>query len=615
MSTLKIGVPPRPSKGRAARAAPGEGGTGARLTGSDPCRTIPGRFRAAARAPEREPEDGPLTRTANMRLVECVPNFSEGRDTSVIEAIADRIREVPGVQLLDVDPGESTNRTVMTFVGEPDDVVEAAFRASATAYERIDMRLHSGEHPRLGAVDVVPFIPISDVTMDDCVACARAYGERVGELGVPVYLYEEAQPEPHRRTMAQIRAGEYEGLAEKLRHPDWKPDFGPAELVPESGATVTGARFFLIAYNVNILGTRNQAHRLALNVRERGRTVDGPDGEPVRQPGYFEAVKGMGWMLEEFDLAQVSMNLDNYRVTGMHDVFEAIRRDAAELGIGVAGSEVVGLVPLEAVLRAADYYMEKENLFILDERQKVRLAVDRLGLSSIHPFVPEEKIIEYMVEGDPDGPLARRTVREFVESVGARTSAPGGGSVAALMGALGTALGAMVGWLTYGRRKYEHLDAAMREHLPPLVELQEELLRAVDADTDAFSAYMDALRLPKDTDEQKAARRAAMQEGLQAATRVPLRTMELADRAWTPLLEVARVGQYSSRSDVEVGAKALEACLYGAHRNVVINLDDIQDEDFCAEVRSKADALLEQGSAKLAELQEIVRARTGDVPG
>ena len=551
-----------------------------------------------------------------MRLVECVPNFSEGRDTAVIEAIADSIRQVPGVQLLDVDPGESTNRTVMTFVGEPDAVVEAAFRSAAAACDLIDMRLHSGEHPRLGAVDVVPFIPVSGVEMEDCVECARAFGHRVGEeLGVPVYLYEEAQPEADRKTMARIRAGEYEGLAEKLQDPAWRPDFGPAAFVPESGATVTGARFFLIAYNVNVLGTRNQAHRLALNVRERGRTVKGPDGEPVQQPGYFQAVKGMGWTLEEFDLAQVSMNLDNYRVTGMHEVFEAIKRDAAELNVGVAGSEVVGLVPLEAVLRAADYYMEKENLFILDERQKVRLVVDRLGLSSLHPFVPEEKIIEYMVEGERDGPLIRTTVRELVESVGARTSAPGGGSVAALMGALGAALGAMVGWLTYGRRKYEHLDPVIREHLPQLVELQEELLRAVDADTDAFSDFMDALRMPDDTGEQKAARHAAMQQGLEAATRVPLRTMELADRAWAPLLEIARVGQYSSRSDAEVGAKALEACLYGAHRNVVINLEDIEDEDFCVDTRSKADALLERGSEKLAELQEVVRKRTGDVRG
>lgn len=549
-----------------------------------------------------------------MRLVECVPNFSEGRDAAVLEAIAESIRAVEGARLLDVDPGESTNRTVMTIVGEPEPVLEAAFQGARTAYERIDMTRHAGEHPRLGAVDVVPFIPISNVSMDECVELSRRFGERVGdELGVPVYLYEEAQPAEHRRSMAQIRSGEYEGLAEKLADAAWQPDFGPDAFVPRSGATVTGARFFLIAYNVNVLGTKNQAHRLALNVREQGRTVAGPDGETVREPGYFEAVKGIGWELEEFDLAQVSMNLDNYRVTPIHEVFEAIRRDAASLNVGVAGSEIVGLVPLEAILMAADHYIEKENLFILDERRKVRLAIDRLGLSSIHPFRPEEKIIEYMIGVDRDGPLIRQSVREFVEAVGARSSAPGGGSVAALMGSLGAALGAMGGWLTYGRRKYEHLEDAMRQSLPPLVEIQEELLRAVDADTDAFAEFTAALRLPKDTDEQRERRRAAMQEGLKHATRVPYHTMELADRAWDPIMEVARVGQYSSRSDVEVGAKALEACLYGAYRNVVVNLADITDDAFSEDMEGKARRLLDRGREKLAELQEVVEARTGDV--
>jgi glutamate formiminotransferase / formiminotetrahydrofolate cyclodeaminase len=540
-----------------------------------------------------------------MRIVECVPNFSEGRDPAIIEAIADAVRQCSGVKLLDVDPGESTNRTVVTFVGEPDNVVEAAFQAAKVAYELIDMRNHAGEHPRLGAVDVVPFIPVSGVSMEDCVELSRRFGQRVGEeLGVPIYLYEEAQPREHRRAMRQIRSGEYEGLADRITNPEWKPDFGPAEFKPRSGATVTGARFFLIAYNVNILGTKNQAHRLALNVREQGR---GPD-----QPGRFKAVKGLGWELEEFGIAQVSMNLDNYKVSAVHQVFEAIKEDARELDVGVAGSEIVGLVPLEAILMAAEYYMDKENLFILDERQKVRLAIARLGLSSIHPFDPDEKIIEYMVAGDTDGPLIRKTVRGFVEAVGARTAAPGGGSVSALMAAMGAALGAMVGWLTYGRRKYEHLDARMRAALPPLAEVQEELLRSVDADTDAFADFMDAMKLPKGTEEEKARRREAMQQGLKKATLVPFHTMELADRAWDPIIDVARYGQYSSHSDVEVGAKALEAGLFGSHRNVLINLVDIDDEAFCDDLRSRADTLLERGQGKLRELLEITSARTGD---
>jgi glutamate formiminotransferase / formiminotetrahydrofolate cyclodeaminase len=540
-----------------------------------------------------------------MRIVECVPNFSEGRDPEIIEAIADAVRRSPGVKLLDVDPGESTNRTVVTFVGEPDDVVEAAVRAAAVGYERIDMRGHSGEHPRLGAVDVVPFIPVSGVTMEDCVELSRRFGQRVGEeLGVPVYLYEEAQPQAHRKAMRQIRSGEYEGLAEKIEQAEWKPDFGPSEFNARSGATVTGARFFLIAYNVNILGTKNQAHRLALNVREQGR------GEG--QPGRFEDVKGLGWELEEHGIAQVSMNLDNYQVSPMHAVFEAIKEDARELGVGVAGSEIVGLVPLEAILMAADYYMERENLFILDERQKVRLVVDRLGLSSVHPFRPDEKIIEYMVDGETDGPLVRKTVRGFVEAVAARTAAPGGGSVAALMAALGVSLGAMVGWLTYGRRKYEHLDHRMRAALPPLVEIQEELLKGVDRDTAAFSDFMDAMALPKGTQEEKDRRRLAMQEGLKKATLVPFHAMELADRAWEPLMEVARYGQYSSHSDVEVGAKALEAGLFGSHRNVLINLVDIDDDAFCQDLRRRADALLERGQHRLEELLRVTSARTGE---
>ncbi len=540
-----------------------------------------------------------------MRIVECVPNFSEGRDPEIIGAIADAVRQSPGVKLLDVDPGESTNRTVVTFVGEPDHVVEAAFQAAKVAYDLIDMRQHKGEHPRLGAVDVVPFVPVSGVTTGECVELARRFGKRVGEeLGVPIYLYEEAQPQGHRKAMRQIRSGEYEGLADKITQPEWQPDFGPAEFRPRSGATVTGARFFLVAYNVNVLGTKNQAHRLALNVREQGR---GPD-----QPGRFKAVKGLGWELEEFGIAQVSMNLDNYKVSPIHEVFEAIKADAAELDVGVAGSEIVGLVPLEAILMAADYYMEQENLFILDERQKVRLAIDRLGLSSIHPFEPEEKIIEFMVADAADGPLISKTVRGFVEAVGARTAAPGGGSVAALVASMGAALGAMVGWLTYGRRKYEHLDARMRAALPPLVELQEELLRAVDADTDAFADFMDAMALPKGTDQEKARRREAMQEGLKKATLVPFHTMELADRAWDPIIEVARYGQYSSHSDVEVGAKALEAGLFGAHRNVLINLVDIDDEDFGRDLRQRADALLGRGEQKLKELLEITAGRTGD---
>ncbi len=549
-----------------------------------------------------------------QKIVECVPNFSEGRDQSIINKITDTIKSVPAVTLLDVDPGESTNRTVVTFVGSPDGVVEAAFQAAKTAYELIDMTKHNGEHPRIGAVDVVPFVPVANVTMEECVELSKQFGKRVGEeLGVPIYLYEEAQPNPDRKAMRQIRSGEYEGLKDKIKKPEWKPDFGPQEFVPKSGATVTGARFFLIAYNVNVLGTKNQAHRLALNVREAGRTVTKPDGSKEQQPGRLKALKGMGWYLDEFNIAQISMNLDNYKITPLHVVFEEIKKDARELNVGIAGSEIVGLVPLEAILMAADYYIEKENLFIIDERNKVQLAIDRLGLSSVHPFKPEEKIIEYMIDQDTDGPLIKKSVREFVESTGARTSTPGGGSVAALMGSLGAALGAMVGWLTYGRKKYEHLDSKMREVIPPLVEIQEELLKGIDRDTEAFNDFVDAMGLPKSTPEEKEKRETAMQKGLKKATLVPFQTMERADRAWDPIIEVARVGQYSSNSDVEVGAKALEACVFGAYKNVMINLADIKDEAFKKELSEKAEAIVKRAEEKLREVSKIVAGRTGDV--
>lgn len=539
------------------------------------------------------------------RIVECVPNFSEGRDRAVIDAIADSIRQFSGVKLLDVDPGESTNRTVFTFVGDPDAIVEAAFQSAAAAYRLIDMSRHAGEHPRMGAVDVVPFIPVSGVSMEECVELSRCFGERVGrELGVPVYLYEEAQSQPHRKELRQIRQGEYEGLRDRIKQKEWQPDFGPAEFNARSGATVTGARFFLVAYNVNILGTHNQAHRLALNVREQGRP---------NEPGKFKAVKGLGWQLEQYNISQVSMNLDNYRVTPLHTVYEAIKADAREINVGVAGSEIVGLVPLEAILAAADYYIEKENLFILDESQKIRLAVDRLGLSSLQPFKPAEKIIEYMIAENTDGPLIQQSVREFVQAVSARTSAPGGGSVSALMGSMGAALGAMVGWLTYGRRKYEHLEPTVRANLPVLVRVQEELLQAVDRDTAAFGEYMTAVAMPKDTPEQTEARRAAMQEGLKSATRVPFHTMEIIDTAWDAMAELARVGQYSSKSDLEVGAKALEAGLYGSYRNVLINLAAIKDESFRGDLTARAEQIMKRGEARLAQIRDIIEARTGDV--
>jgi glutamate formiminotransferase/formiminotetrahydrofolate cyclodeaminase len=526
------------------------------------------------------------------KIVECVPNFSEGRDDAVVAAIADAIRAVPGCTLLDVDPGRSTNRTVYTFVGAPDAVVEGALAGARAARTRIDMRRHEGAHPRIGAFDVCPFVPVAGVTMEECVALARAFGERVAaELGIPVFLYEAAATAPHRKSLKQIRAGEYEGLAEKLARPEWKPDFGAPSFVPSWGATVTGARGFLIAYNVNLLGTREQAHRIALDVREQGR---GPG-----EPGRLAAVKAIGWWVEEYGLAQVSMNLDDYHVTPPHAAFEECARRAAALKLAVAGSELVGLIPREALLMAADHYIAKEGLFILDERQKVRLAVDRLGLSSISPFVPEKRVIECMIAPGQDEPLAGASVRSFVERVGARTPTPGGGSVSALVASLGAALGAMVGWMTYGKRKFETKDAVMRRLIPSLDQAMRDLVPLIDADSQAFEGYRAAGALPAGTAEQAAARREALEAGLRRSVEVPLETMRIADRCWDALLEMARHGNPASRSDLEVGAKSLETGIWGAHRNVLINLEAVEDQAYCRDVGAEAAALAARAREKL----------------
>jgi glutamate formiminotransferase/formiminotetrahydrofolate cyclodeaminase len=536
------------------------------------------------------------------RLVECVPNFSEGRDPEVIDAIAEAIRLAPGCTLLDVDPGRSTHRTVYTFVGAPEAIVEGALAAARVAHARIDMRSHQGEHARLGALDVCPFVPVSGVTMDDCVALAREFGQRAAEeLGIPVYLYEAAATQEHRRTLSQIRAGEYEGLAEKIVRPEWRPDFGPARFLPAWGATVTGARHFLIAYNVNLLATKEQAHRIALDLREQGR---GP-----QQPGRLRAVKAVGWWVEEYGMAQVSMNLDDYRVTPPHVAFGEVVKEAAALKLAVAGSEIVGLVPLQALLMAAEHYIQAEGLFIVDEGQKIRLAADRLGLGTVSPFVPSKRVIEYMVRGEADAPLASSPVQDFIRAVGARTSAPGGGSVSALMAALGTALGTMVGWLTYGKRKFEDKDAVLRRNIPPLHAAMENLIPLVDADTRAFADYMEARGLPTDTEEQAARRRAAMEAGLKKAVEVPLTVLRLGDGCWEAMIEVARHGSITSRSDLEVGAKALEAGLWGAYRNVLINLPEITDEAFRKTAGSEAEAIAQRARQRLEEVLTILAGR------
>lgn len=536
------------------------------------------------------------------KIVECVPNFSEGRNQQVIEAIAAAIGECRGCTLLDVDPGRSTNRTVYTFVGDPEAVVEGALAAARVARRHIDMRGHQGEHPRMGALDVCPFVPVSGVSMAECVAIAEEFAGRLAkELQVPVYLYEEAARREERRRLADIREGEYEGLAGKLTDARWLPDYGPAVFVPEWGATITGARMFLIAYNVNILGTANQAHRIALNLRETGRG----DGQPGRLP----AVQGMGWYVKEYQMAQVTVNLTNYRTTPIHVLFEEVKKEAALLGIGVAGSEIVGLAPREALLAAADYYLSRENIFLYREEQKIRLAIERLGLNSIAPFIPAKRVIEYLVAEPPDEPLASLSVRQFIEEVAARSAAPGGGSVSAMLVAVGAGLGAMVAQLTYGVRKFEQVDEQMRQALPVLDALSRQLIPMIDADTSAFNEYMTALKLPKQTAEEKSLRRAAMQAGLKTAVNVPLTTMRLGDSAWETLAVVARYGNPASASDVQVGVRALETGIWGAWQNVLINLRGIDDPEFSQVIHREAGVIAARAATECSKILAIIDER------
>ncbi len=533
------------------------------------------------------------------KIVECVPNFSEGRNQETITAIAEAIQAVEGCRLVDVDPGYSTNRTVYTFVGNPHDVVEAALAAARVARSRIDMRSHTGEHPRFGAMDVCPFVPVTGITMEECAELARQFAQRASqELNIPFYLYEQAAEKDYRRKLPDLRQGEYEGLAQRLKDPLWKPDFGPDEFVPEWGITATGARNFLIAYNVNLLATPNQAHRIALNIREAGRSEE--------EPGRLKEVKGMGWFVDEYNTAQVTVNLNDYRITPIHTLFEEVKKDAEALNLPVVGSEVVGVVPLESLIMAADYYIDKENLFIYEEQQKLRLAIDRLGLNSIAPFKPEERIIEYITREEPDEPLAGTTVRGFIEEVASRSSAPGGGSVSAVLAALGVGLASMVAKLTHGVRKFEPVQAEMENVIPALHHTVRELIPMIDADTSAFNEFMEGVRMVRDTDEERALRDQKMQAGLKAAIRVPLKTMRLGDSVWPQLIEVARHGNPASKSDTQVGARSLEAGIWGAYQNVLINMEDITDNVFRSEVLDETSAIMSRAEGNCREVLKIL---------
>ncbi len=551
-----------------------------------------------------------------MKLVECVPNFSEGRDPGKINTITREIESTPQVQLLDVDPGESTNRTVVTFIGTPDGVKEAAFKAIKKASEVIDMSKHKGAHSRIGATDVCPFVPVTGVTMEDCVQIARDIGERVArELKIPVYLYEEAAQKPERKNLAKIRIGEYEGLQEKLKDPEWAPDFGKPIFNPKAGATVIGAREFLIAYNINLNTTdRRLAHEIALNIREGGRAkrdkegniVRNTEGKAIKVPGLFEAVKAVGWFIEDYGIAQISINFINYKITPPHIVFDECIKQAENLGLRVTGSELVGLIPKEALLMAGRYYLEKQGKSPgIPEEELIRTAVISLGLNDVAPFEPQKKIIEYQFK-EIENSLLDLNLREFANELSKDSPAPGGGSTAALCGALSSSLSSMVSNLTVGKKGYEDVQDEVKAIAVKAQSLKDEFLKAVDLDTQAFNNLMDAYKMRKKTEEEKAEREKAVEKASKEATLVPFTVLEKSLEALKLAKEIAQKGNKNSLSDAGVAGLAAQTAAEGAYYNVKINLPSIQDADFKSKIKRQATSLKKKCLNLGQELRDII---------
>jgi glutamate formiminotransferase/formiminotetrahydrofolate cyclodeaminase len=555
------------------------------------------------------------------RLIECVPNFSEGRDRGTIDAIAQALASVSGVKLLDVDPGADTNRTVYTLVGPPDGVAEAAFRGAKKASELIDMTAHKGAHPRMGALDVCPFIPVADISMAECAGIARAVGRRIGdELQIPVYFYEHAAASEERRSLANIRAGEYEGLAARLANPAWAPDAGPARFNPRSGGTVVGAREFLLAYNVNLNTLdRRLANEIALNIREGGRAKRDATGEILRDaegasikvPGRLKAVRAIGWYIDQYRQAQVSINLLDYTATPLHVVFETAREEAAKLGLIVTGSELVGLTPLAPMLDAGRHFLRKQGKSAgVPERELVEMAVRSMGLDQVAPFDPAKKIIEYHFAAPT--PLISMTVQRFTDEVSTESPAPGGGSVAALMGSLGAALATMVANLTVGKKGYEEAWEELGAMAGRGQAVKDALSRAVDEDTEAFNRVMEAMRLPKGTPDQQAERARAIEAANRAAAEVPLQTARLCLEAIALADKAAELGNRNSASDAGVAALAARAGAEGAALNVRINLAGIADADFKVRVSKEVAAIEADGrrrcEAVLARVAATINA-------
>ncbi len=564
------------------------------------------------------------------QLVECVPNFSEGRDLAVIKQITDQIESVEGATLLDVDPGQATNRTVVTFVGPPEPVIEAAVRAGRKARELIDMSKHKGEHPRFGAMDVCPLVPVAGITMEEVVPLAHKLGQRLGEeVGISGYFYEYAAAKPERRNLAVVRAGEYEGLPDKLRKPGWKTDFGPGTFDPKYGVTAVGARDFLVAYNVNLNTTSTRrANAIAFDVREKGRKkreddpLTGPvvkdeNGSDVWIPGSLKSVKGIGWFIEEYGIAQISMNLTNINVTPVHVAFDEVCKRAEERGVRVTGSELVGLIPLQAMLDAGRHYLRKQQRSLgVSDKELIKIAVKSLGLDDLYRFKPEEKIIEYAIEAKKSrglssarSRLARMTVEDFVWETASESKAPGGGSISSAMGAMGAALGTMVANISSHKRGWDERWEEFSDWAEKGKACHDELLRLIDDDTDAFNRIVAAWGLPDTTEEEKAAKNRAIQDATKGAILVPFRVMQRSLDCMEVCKAMAEIGNPASVSDAGVGAIAARSAVMGAYLNVKINAGEIEDKAWMEDILARGKEIQEKAIALEREILEIVNKK------
>ena len=560
------------------------------------------------------------------QLIECVPNISEGRDSEKIKTMANSVETVEGVKLLDIDPGKATNRTVITFVGEPKPVIEAAFRLIQKAAELIDMRKQKGEHPRFGATDVCPLVPISGITLEETAQYAHQLGERVGkELGIPGYFYETAAKEPQRKNLANCRSGEYEGLPKKLKNPEWKPDFGPAEFndsVAKTGAIAISARDFLIAYNINLNTTSTRrANTIAFDMREAGRIkregnpitgkkILDTHGEPIRIPGKLKAVKGIGWYIEEYGIAQISYNLTNISVTPMHIAFDKTAKAADERGLRVTGSELVGLIPLKAMIAAADYFLEKQERSLgVSESEKIKIAIKSLGLDDLKPFHPNEKIIEYVLESHANKKLIDLSLTEFSDVTASEAVAPGGGSIAAYVGALGAALGTMVANLSSHKAGWDEKWNYYSNWAEKGQAFKTKLLFLVDEDTNAFGKIIDGFRMPKGTTEEKELRKQAIEDATKFATEIPFQVMETAYNAMEVMQAMVKEGLQSSLSDAAVGALCARTAVVGAYFNVKINAKDLTDRKFAEEIIAKADKIYNEALLTEKEIINFVNSK------